>query len=902
MSKKIYDYNSRTQEYGTARIDPFYNDQPPLEFVEELKKPYFEKKPLGYNTREARYDEVCAFGIYIDKGDFSNCEELKTAFCDFESFARIYEIGGNTYPVRIVKIDTPLYESYRVTVTPDETVIEAGDTEGVRRAIYFIEDELRIREGAFLKKGRILRSPVIKSRITRGFFSPTNRAPKFGDELFDEVDYYPDEYLNRLAHDGTNGIWIYTSFSALMSSEYFPEHGVGADVRIEKLRRVVKKCALYGIKVYVFAIEPMHLIGKMAEDHADITGGVSTEFGQHAICISTEKGKAYLMSAVEKIFTLVPDLGGYIDITSGERITSCASFTSVFPTCPRCSKRKIGEVLGETANIIKEGIRRSGSKAEFISWTYGHKTWNDDDILDYVRKCDTDIALMQNFEEYTYEKQLGITRVGKDYWLSAVGPGKLFELTAREAKKLQKTVYAKMQICCSHEVASVPYIPTPGLIFEKFKKAVEFGVCGIMECWYFGNYPSVMSKAAGELSFYDDLTDKEAFLVRLAAIYYGETKAKEIASAWSLFEEGYSNYPLNIMFSYYGPMHDSVVWQLYLKPRDNYLPRSWQLLDEPNGDRIHEALWQGHTLDEALLLSDIMSKKWNSGLEKLALPKNDEGYTVSAALALLFESGRNILEFFKLRRDLGIGVGNASSQLMQMRELVEREIKNSEAMIPLCETDKRLGYHSEAEGFKFFPKKLRARIEQLRELLSTEFPEVEERIKQGKKPLEFYTGRKDGHPVEGSYTMNSGELRSFGKNAHAFSVDYNDESITLTVKAKSKESCVVCFEFEPLVPSPSITLSRDGTIDFVSEVYTHHSMFGDKFDKERKKYLLSTVEDAFGITYTLKADRKACGWQENTPLRLRLSVGDDFVKETEIRLSFLAKWSEYPDMFFWLLP
>ena len=43
MSKKTIDYNSKNDDYGTARIDPFYYDQPPIEFVDELKKPYHEK-------------------------------------------------------------------------------------------------------------------------------------------------------------------------------------------------------------------------------------------------------------------------------------------------------------------------------------------------------------------------------------------------------------------------------------------------------------------------------------------------------------------------------------------------------------------------------------------------------------------------------------------------------------------------------------------------------------------------------------------------------------------------------------------------------------------------------------------------------------------------------------------
>lgn len=902
MSKKFIDLNSKSIDYGAARIDPFYYDQPPLEFVDELKRPLYEKKPVGFGKRKIKDGEAMVSGIFLDAGDFSENELLYTAYADFARFADIYEISGNSYPVRIEKIDTDIYESYEIEVKESEAIIRCRDTEGARRAIIYIQDEICRLEGAFLKKGKIQRRPWIKSRITRGFFSPTNRAPKFGDELFDDIDYYPDEYLNRLAHDGTNGIWIYTSFRALMRSSVFSEHGDGGEKRIEKLRAVVKKCALYGIKVYVFAIEPMHLVGDMAEKYEDLTGAVNTEFGMHAICISTEKGKRYLLESVENLFRLVPNLGGYIDITSGERITNCASFPNIFHSCPRCSKRPIGHMLAETANIIKEGMRRAGTDAEFISWTYGHKMWRDEDILDYVRKCDTDIALMQNFEEFSYVEQLGKMRQGKDYWLSCVGPGELFKLTAKEARALKKPIYAKMQICCSHEVASVPYIPTPGIIFEKYKAARAYGTSGIMQCWYFGNYPSVMSKAAGELSFCNNFSDKTEFMNRLASICYGESIASKVASAWTLFEEGYSNYPLNIMFSYYGPMHDSVVWQLHLKPKDYYLSRSWLLLDEPNGDRMQEALWQGHSLDDALTLCKMMSEKWNAGLKAFPLPETDEGYTVAHALGVLFESGKNILEFYSLRRALGLNRCDASATLAKMRDIVYREIENSEKMIVLCQKDSRLGYHSEAEGYKFFPKKLKYRIEKLRELLNTEFAEIEERIKNQLAPLEFYQGLENGSPISGSYSLSSSEIREFGENKHSFKVDCDSEEITLTIDAKTEEKCVVCYEFEPLIPSPTITLSPDGQIDFVSEVYTHHSMFGDKFDKEREKYTLCTEKTDTGVRYTLKVNRTLAGWTEKKPLRLRLSVGDDFVKQSEIKIRFLAKWDEYPDMFIWLLP
>ena len=93
MKKKIVDYNSRSTDYGTARIDPYYYDQPPLEFVEELKKPFYEKKPEGFNTRTALDGEAYALGIYLDEGDFKDCELLRSAYLDFNRFAELCEIA-----------------------------------------------------------------------------------------------------------------------------------------------------------------------------------------------------------------------------------------------------------------------------------------------------------------------------------------------------------------------------------------------------------------------------------------------------------------------------------------------------------------------------------------------------------------------------------------------------------------------------------------------------------------------------------------------------------------------------------------------------------------------------------------------------------------------------------------
>ena len=172
---------------------------------------------------------------------------LDTASADFENFLGLCKIHGKTYPINIVKCDGLLEENYKITVSDTEAFIYASDTEGARRAIYYLESEIIKREGPFLPLGDTVRTSSIKRRITRGFFSPTNRAPKWGDELLDEVDYYPENYLSRLAHNGTNGLWIYTSFAQLIFSPYFPTKEKNQEKRMAKLSRTVERCKKYGI-------------------------------------------------------------------------------------------------------------------------------------------------------------------------------------------------------------------------------------------------------------------------------------------------------------------------------------------------------------------------------------------------------------------------------------------------------------------------------------------------------------------------------------------------------------------------------------------------------------------------------------------------------------------------------
>lgn len=884
-----------------AVIDEFFADQPELLFIEDLKKPYHQAPLPNYGKRVIEEGEISVDGLYLVREFKDENGLLDTAYADFELFSKIYNIGGKSFPVITKQVLTSCFEEFFVEVTDKAITISANDTEGIRRGIYYLEDELISSEGPYLKPSKIRKTPYIKKRITRGFFSPTNRPPKNEDELSNDIDYYPEEYLNRLAHDGSNGIWIYTRFSDIIPSNVITEYGEGYEKRIAKLNRTCEICEKYGIGVYVFAIEPVAPTGELQKKYSELIGGGEkfAKYSTKPICTHTELGREYCIDATKQLCELVPKLTGFISITQGERTTSCGASGPV--PCPHCGHVPKGESVAQTVDCLQEGIRRSGrTDVEFISWTYGNRAWEYEAISDYIKHVPTDVVSMQNFEEMGYAEQLGRVRQSVDYWLSYPGPSEMFQHTAKEAIRYNKPMYAKMQICCSHEVASLPYVPSPGHVYEKMKGARKFNVTGVMECWYFGNYPSIMSKAAGELAFCDDYSKKDEFMLRLASIFCGKTNAPKLAEAWKRFEEGYSNYPLNIMFSYYGPMHDGVCWELSLKPRNFYPARTWQLVDKPNGDRINDCLLWGHTLDEAITLVERMRDEFIEGekiLESAIIP--EEHSSVIKAFTVLAKSSANILKFYKKREQLGLGEGDAMTLLSEMRELVNSEMDLSLQMVKLCEGDCRLGYHSEAEGFKFFPKKLYHRIETLKELLRTEFPEVEERVKAGLSPLEYYDGVEDD---VAHYTMAYGDISRAEwvtvEDNLKFCSSYDDENFYL--KLTECEKSVISAEFKLFNPYPPLTLQNDELIFLGLEPKCYYSLFGERAEKELAKFKVTKCDD--GILISVK--RKDIDWTEDRPMKMNIKMGDFLWcrEKPEEEMHSLGKSTLSPCAFGWFMP
>ena len=346
----------------------------------------------------------------------------------------------------------------------------------------------------------------------------------------------------------------------------------------------------------------------------------------YAFCTASESARQYLRESLADIFANVPNLGGLINISHGERITNCLSALPAVSDaeikCPRCSKIPKWKVYEDAAQAMVEGIQKSAPKAQLITWLYQPQQtperaqW----AFEIARHVPKGAILQYNFESGTLARQLGRWRCGGDYWLSRTEPSHIFRRVADTAASSRAELSAKIQVGCSHELATVPFIPAPGLLYEKYSRMKSLGCSSVMQCWYFGNYPGIMNVAAGKLAFEDFKSGEDEFLMKLAKPHWGANAGK-IIKIWKAYAEGYKNYPLSNNMQYYGPMHSGTVWPLYLDIQMRPLNPTWIPDTCPNGETIGEAL-ENHTLEEALMLSRLICEKMKSLFPKTTSAQN----------------------------------------------------------------------------------------------------------------------------------------------------------------------------------------------------------------------------------------------------------------------------------------
>ena len=562
------------------------------------------------------------------------------------------------------------------------------------------------------------------------------KLPHDRDGLKDDVDYFPDEYLREIAGCGMNGIWMRVDWRKIAETSLTPRTADGGR-RLAKLRDIAAKCRRNGLGLWIFGNEPARFRkgDQLLAAHPELGGAFFPTHGSTMWCPSSQEVLRYIEEAVKDLFSNVPELAGFLNIAYGESLTTCLDAHECCDidyygslVCRNCTAKPLWEAYVKTSEAVVRGIRAAGSSAPYISWFYQpmgtpqRKDW----VFDCAGRAPEGTTFMFNFESANVEEQLGRMHCGADYWLAKTRPGAPFLKAAEAARANGARLGAKIQTGVSHELATLPYVPVPALLYRKYAEMKRLGVKDVMQGWYFGGEPGLMLKAAGMLSREDFSDGEDAFLLRLAESQWGKD-APVLAGLWKRFSDAFANYPLDTQVQYYGPYHAGIVWNLHPSPVSENLARTWRADEPPSGDRIGQCLgsfsiWEAEKL--AAKMADMTGEETGGALEKLnakyahnAERMRDIG--VMMAFRLQLASAAAVFRFYRLRAE-GVHASRvrgddaaALTAASAMCEEVKGEHLRTVQMLKLAEADLRLGFHAEAARRLYDPESLRSRLRSL---------------------------------------------------------------------------------------------------------------------------------------------------------------------------------------------
>jgi hypothetical protein len=729
--------------------------EPRYAYRERLRAPYHERS-LRRAGAQPGAQAVVLSGEWQLAVPADASPQLRAAAADFLRFMeacmetplRMVEIGAGageqpkSICLKVAPAELPVPESYVLEIGPEAVVVRGADASGVQYGLYELEEAMERAGGPFVEPGRISRQPWAETRILRSFFSPF-----YHNELLDEEDYYPGEYLNRLAHHRVNGVWLHLKLRDVVPSAVFPEFGSEAAASLPRLRQLVERAGKYGIKVYIYFNEPRNFARRdpFWEKYPHLRGAPSGSFqddesATYAMCTSQPEVLEFLEDSCRRLFAEVPGLGGVFLITASEHHTHCFSHVRVVGRkppydevqCPRCRERRPSEVVVEVVRAIAKGIHSVAPEAKVMVWNWSWETlYGREGQEEIIAGLPPDTILMPDFERGDQKTVLGKFLPIDEYALSFIGPSQRFEHARELGQRRGLPVYAKFQFVNTHELANIPYLPLPGVVYEKFARLRKVGGKGLLGCWIFGNYPCLITDLAGQLYFEPFAADRYAVLRGLAEKYFGAEAATDVLEAWDWFARAWDLYPFYVPLLYYGPHVQGPAFPWFLEPIHKPAPPNWRDRQPPGDNLLHlipdqDVLWFDKVMGELL-------RNWANGLqalerafEKIPAPRREQywDYGVARCVYHQMTSLRNTVRFY-VERELLLRSQDRQLRraiLARLRDHILAEIANAEACLPYVEADSRLGWHSECFDYQFTPETITARVAELRKMAEETIP------------------------------------------------------------------------------------------------------------------------------------------------------------------------------------
>ena len=544
----------------------------------------------------------------------------------------------------------------------------------------------------------------------------------FGDPLIDsKSDPFPEGLLEKLSAQGVTGVWMHVVLRQLApGGPDFPEFGAGHEKRLANLSRLVERAERYGINIYLYMNEPR---SQPKAFFANRPGMAGLDLGdRYLMCTSHPRVRQWISDSLAHVFREVPNLGGVFTITASENPTNC-SYAAGHADCPQCRDRTQREILLEVNRTIAEGVHRGSPDARVIVWDWG---WRGHGIApDIVAGLPKSVWFMSVSEWSLLINRGGIEQEVGEYSISAVGPGPRAKTHWRAAKDAGLKTVAKVQLNCTWEMASVPYLPVLDLVARHCSNLAREDVDGMMMSWSLGGYPSPNLQVSQR--FHDDRqANIDDVLDAIANERYGVDAAPHARSAWTAFSGAFEEYPYNGEVVYLAPQLYGPSNLLYGKPTGYHASMVGFPYDHLDG-------WRGGYPAEVFAGQfEKVAEGWQAGLEAMQRVVDHTGderrataagdLRVARAIQLHFASVAQQARFVMARDALAADDLDDDTRAGLRDELLAiaaAEIETAVALYPIAKADSRIGYEASNHYF-YVPQDLVEKVvncEYLREEL-----------------------------------------------------------------------------------------------------------------------------------------------------------------------------------------
>ena len=453
----------------------------------------------------------------------------------------------------------PNCETLRYTpLTPAERAATALLKKNLRK--HFSEKDMAYLEEPFAFGDKYAARPSSGGKDKFEFNFIHSYAASCGDVLAnaETLDPVPENLLEQYASMGIKGVWMHALMYLLYPIPGAEEYSEGHEKRRKNLKRIVDRCARYGIKVYLYLNEPRCMPLPFYEKKPK-WGGIDVPSNlTKTICVTrTDEPLKWLEDSVRSLFHDAPGLGGLLTITMSENPTNC-NFRFQKEECPYCRNVPGEEIIAKVITAMERGMHASDPDAKLLAydWAWRNKATDVDNIefkkavLDHLPRN----VYVTTVSEWGKETNAcGVKGSVIDYSISQIGPSHEAVEVWKHAQKLGIGVVAKVQINNSWELSGVPYIPVPYLIQEHLQNLAKAGVNGLMLSWTLGGFPG------GNL---DMLT---ASPEEVAAVKFHKEAAQKVCQAWKQFSDSFRDFPFYIGTIYVGPMNYGPMNLLHLK-------------------------------------------------------------------------------------------------------------------------------------------------------------------------------------------------------------------------------------------------------------------------------------------------------------------------------------------------